>query len=85
LDYFAQGKAVVSTSIINLREFSDTIYFGDDADQLCRAIQSALDEPPDSPLKSKRVAIARENSIETLADVLAEVLAPCRETSNARM
>jgi glycosyltransferase involved in cell wall biosynthesis len=85
LDYFAHGKPVVSTPILNLREFSDTIYFGDDADELCRAIQLALDEPTDSPLKSKRAAIARENSIEALADVLAEVLEPCRETSNAGM
>ncbi|MGC1105867.1 MAG: hypothetical protein WA876_04950, partial [Candidatus Acidiferrales bacterium] len=61
---------------------SDTIYFGDDAEQLGHAIQLALDEPSDSPLKSKRMAIARENSIETLANVLAEILASCGKTSN---
>jgi hypothetical protein len=83
LDYFAQGKPVVSTPIVNLLEFSDTIYFGDDADHLCQAIQLALDEPLDSPLKSKRVIIARKNSIEALANVLAQVLASNKRRSNA--
>ncbi|MFZ0639054.1 MAG: hypothetical protein WAM59_05085 [Candidatus Acidiferrales bacterium] len=81
-DYFCAGLPVVSTPIVNLWEFSDTIYFGDDADQLGRAIQLALDEPPDSPLKLKRMAIARTNSIETLANVLADVLPSCEKTSN---
>lgn len=74
-DYFTLGKPVVSTRILNLLEFSDTIYFGDDASEICRAVQTALDESPDSPLRAKRMAIARQNSIETLASVLAEVLA----------
>lgn len=81
-DYFALGKPVVSTRILNLAEFSDTIYFGDDAEQLCHAIQLALEEPPDSPLKSKRMAIARENSIGALANALAELLPSCGQTSN---
>ena len=81
-DYFALGKPVVSTRILNLLEFADTIYFGDDANQLRHAIHLALEEPPDSPLKPKRMAIACENSIETLANVLAGVLASCRKTSN---
>ncbi len=81
-DYFLAGLPVVSTPIVNLWEYSDTIYFGDDANQLRHAIQLALEEPPDSPLKPKRMAIARENSIETLANVLAGVLASCRKTSN---
>lgn len=74
-DYFLEGLPVVSTPIVNLWEYSDTIYFGDDADELSRAVQIALHEPANSPLKAKRMAIARENSIETLANVLAEVLA----------
>lgn len=82
-DYFALGKPVVSTPILNLLEFSETIYFGDNADELCRAVQMALDEPLDSPVKSKRIAIGKENSIETLAKVLAEVLASCGKTADA--
>ncbi|MGI0086309.1 MAG: glycosyltransferase family protein, partial [Nitrososphaerales archaeon] len=73
-DYFSTGLPVVSTPIVNLWEFSDTIYFGDDADELSRAIQSALDEPADSPKKSARIAIAKEHSIEGLAACLADVL-----------
>lgn len=73
-DYFSIGLPVVSTPIVNLWEFSDTIYFGDDAGELGRAIQSALDEPVDSPKKSARIAIAREHSIEALAVCLDQVL-----------
>lgn len=80
-DYFLAGLPIVSTPIVNLWEYSDTIYFGDDAEQLGRAVQSALDEPADSPLRAKRVAIGRENSIEALASVLADVLASRAKTS----
>jgi len=73
-DYFYAGLPVVSTPIVNLWEFADTIYFGANADELCRAVQSALDEPADSPKKSARIAIARERSIEGLAECLDDVL-----------
>ena len=78
-DYFYAGLPVVSTPIVNLWEFADTIYFGDDADELCRAIQSALDEPADSPNKSARIAIAREHSIEELSTALDQVFASRRQ------
>lgn len=71
-DYFSKGIPVVSTPIVNLWEFSDTIYFGDDAEELCRAVQSALDEPVDSPKKAARIAIAKEHSIDALAAALCE-------------
>jgi len=74
-DYFYAGLPVVSTPIVNLWEFADTIYFGDNADELCRAVQSALDEPADSPKKSARIAIAREHSIEGLSMALDQVFA----------
>ena len=73
-DYFHAGLPVVSTPIVNLWEYSDTIYFGDDAEELCGAIQSALDEPADSPKKSARIVIAKEHSIEGLAECLDRVL-----------
>lgn len=81
-DYFLRGLPVVSTPIVNLWEYSDTIYFGDDVADLARAIQSALEEPPDSPLKARRIAIARESSIESLAQALERVLAPWRKDFN---
>jgi|GEM_PF-1950999 len=82
-DYFLGGLPVVSTPIVNLWGYSDTIYFGDSVEDLTRAIQSALDEPPNSPLKARRIAIAQESSIENLAYALEELPAPWRDTSDA--
>ena len=73
-DYFSAGLPVVSTPIVNLQEFSDTIYFGDGTGKLAQAVQSALDEPADSPRRSARIRIAREHSIENLSSALAECL-----------
>lgn len=75
-DYFLTGMPVVSTPIVNLWEYADTIYFGDDAEELAAAIQMALDEPPDSPRRSKRMEIGRQHSVEALADALAKILFP---------
>ncbi|MHB8753367.1 MAG: glycosyltransferase family protein [Candidatus Acidiferrales bacterium] len=77
-DYFYAGLPVVSTPIVNLWEYPETIYFGDDAEELCRAVQLALDEPADSPKKSARIAIAEEHSIEGLAASLADLLSAKR-------
>lgn len=73
-DYFHAGLPVVSTPIVNLWEYSDTIYFGDDANELEHAIQLALDEPINSPRRFKRMEIAREHSIEALAESLSKIL-----------
>src|SRR6202035_4599704 len=69
-DYFARGLPVVSTSIVYLREFADLVYLGDTAEELDQAIRLALEEPADSPKRSKRMAIARNHSIEKLAQIL---------------
>lgn len=79
-DYFLAGLPVVSTSIVNLWEYSDTIYFGDDSCELIRAIELALNEPLDSPRKTKRIEIGKRNSIEALANALLKVL-PLNETN----
>jgi hypothetical protein len=59
---------------VNLQEFSDIIYFGDDAGKLACAVQSALDEPADSQRKLKRIGIAQEHSIEGLSKILKQLL-----------
>jgi len=71
-DYFSKGIPVVSTPIVNLWELAGTVYFGYDADGLCRAVQLALDEPKDSPKRCNRLRIARDHSIDALAAVLSE-------------
>jgi hypothetical protein len=73
-DYFSRGLPVVSTSIVYLRNFANLVYLGDTADELDQAIRLALEEPADSPKRSKRMAIARNHSIEKLAQILAPLL-----------
>lgn len=82
-DYFLAGIPVVSTPIVNLWEYSDLIYFGDDSCELIRAIEIALKEPADSPRKTKRIEIGKRNSIEALARALATALPSDGENSNA--
>ena len=73
-DYFSVGLPVVSTPIANLLEFSETVYFGSTAEEMCAAIRLALKEPSDSTLKSRRMEIAQQHSIEALANALSEKL-----------
>jgi len=78
-EYFALGIPVVSVPLINLWEYEDLIYFGDTAEELAAAIQAALNEPPDSPKRQKRMEVAKSHSLERLAQVLCETLPLDRE------
>lgn len=73
-DYFAMGIPVVSTPLVNLREYNDLVYFGDDAQELNRAVAKALQEPSDSPRRKKRMEVARRHSIENVALCLRDIL-----------
>jgi hypothetical protein len=73
-DYFSVGLPVVSASILNLLDSSGEIYFGDTADELGRAVASALLEPLDSPKRTSRVEISRRHSIEKFAEALGRAL-----------
>ena len=73
-EYFALGLPVVSAPLINLGEYEDLIYFGDTPESMAPAIKAALDEPADSPKRSKRMQVAREHSIESLGRVLRDAL-----------
>lgn len=73
-EYFAAGIPVVSTPLVHLWEFQDVIYLGETAPELAAAFAAALGEPPDSPKRAQRIAIARSHSIECLAKRLEEVL-----------
>jgi len=73
-DYFNAGIPVVSTPLVNLWEYSDTIYFGDTAEELAAAVELALEEPVDSQRKSFRKEIAKGQSIAALAESLSRIL-----------
>jgi hypothetical protein len=73
-DYFARGMPVVSTPIVFLREYDDLVYLGSTPDELADAISEALMEPADSLKRAKRIAVAREHSIERSAQILASIL-----------
>lgn len=74
-EYFALGIPVVSTPLIELWQYEEEIYFGNSVEEMARAVVAALEEPPDSPKKLRRIMIAKEHSVESLADTLKEALA----------
>ena len=69
-DYFDLGMPVVSTPIVAIREYDDLVYAGQTADELADAIVLALREAHDSPKKAKRMAVAREHSVENVSGTL---------------
>jgi glycosyltransferase involved in cell wall biosynthesis len=73
-DYFALGMPVVSTPIVSVGEYGDLVYTGRTAAELAEAITLALKEADDSPKKAKRMAVAREHSVENVSEILSEVL-----------
>lgn len=73
-EYFALGIPVVSAPLIELWQYEQEIYFGNSAEEMARAVVAALEEPPDSPKKLRRIMIARQHSVENLAATLKEAL-----------
>jgi len=73
-DYFARGIPVVSTPISFVREYVELVYLGNTAQELARAIFAALAEPPDSPKKARRMAVAKKHSIESLSQSISAML-----------
>ncbi|HEV2388540.1 MAG TPA: hypothetical protein VGS20_14940 [Candidatus Acidoferrales bacterium] len=73
-DYFALGLPVVATPLIHLWEYEGLVYLGDTAKELERAVEAALAEPPDSPLRQKRKELAEEHSVEALGQLLGGIL-----------
>jgi hypothetical protein len=80
-DYFSCGMPVVSTRIVFLQEYEDLVYLGSTPDELADAISQALTEPPNSPKRARRIALAREHSIDRSAQILSSIL---NELSNQR-
>jgi hypothetical protein len=71
---FALGIPVVATPLVHLWEYRDLLYLGDTAEELASGVQKALAEPADSPKRAARIEVARRHSIESLAEVLGQVL-----------
>jgi glycosyltransferase involved in cell wall biosynthesis len=76
-DYFALGMPVVSTPIVAIREYGDLVYTGETATELADAISLALKEADDSPQKARRVAVAKEHSVENVSEILREIVDDC--------
>jgi hypothetical protein len=73
-DYFSRGVPVVSTPIVNASTYHDLVYIGGTTEQLERAVSEALNEPPESPKKARRMVIARDHSIENISGILTSLL-----------
>ena len=73
-DYFALGIPVVATPLIHLWEYEGLLFLGETANELERAVQKALAEPTDSPLRQKRKELAEQHSMEALGRILQSIL-----------
>ncbi|HVB34272.1 MAG TPA: hypothetical protein VNJ52_07890 [Patescibacteria group bacterium] len=73
-DYFALGVPVVATPLIDLWEYEGLVYFGETAKELERAVEAALAEPKDSPLREKRKQEAEKHSMEAFGRALEAIL-----------
>jgi hypothetical protein len=74
LDHFNIGTPIAATPIITFQNLSDVVYLGKNAEELVSAIESALNEPLDSPKRARRKEIAREHSLENIAAFLEKAL-----------
>ena len=79
-DYFALGMPVVSTPIVAVREYADLVYLGATPNEFAEAISFALKEPIDSPKRAKRMTVARDHSIDSLAPMLETMLINAAES-----
>jgi len=71
---FALGLPVVSPRLVNLQEFTDVLYFAETPAEMAAAVEQALGEPRDSLKRKRRIDIAREHSVESLAQLLQRTL-----------
>ena len=64
-EYLATGKPVVSTPVpLQVRDFEDCIYIGEDEESFIAAVKEALSEDENSPKREERIRRANECSWE---------------------
>lgn len=61
LDYFAAGKPVVSTNLIEIQRFKDIVWIASSNDEFVEHIRKALSENS-ADLKNRRISVAENNS-----------------------
>jgi glycosyltransferase involved in cell wall biosynthesis len=71
--YLAGGKPVVSTAMPEMLPFGDVIYIADNQAEFLALSERAL-QPTAPQVVKRRIAVARENSIEARAEVKVQLL-----------
>lgn len=79
-EYFALGKPVVSTPILELQRLAPLIYFGTTTEEFEQGVRSALSEEIDSPFRQARQKIAETHSVEAIAQVIQGIVGKCSTT-----
>lgn len=76
-DYFSLGMPVVSTPLIHVWDYQkeNLVYLGETAGELEQAVEQALAEPADSPLRQRRIELTEQHSVERLGRSLEAILA----------
>ncbi|MBT3191558.1 MAG: glycosyltransferase [Verrucomicrobia bacterium] len=82
-EYLACGKPVVSTPLLNLREFGEILSFAERPGEWLEVIQSALNETGPEPV-ARRAAVAKENSWRNRVHEIATLLESALHSTAAR-
>jgi glycosyltransferase involved in cell wall biosynthesis len=61
-EYFAMGIPVLATSLPDVAHHEDLVYIAGSADEFVMLAEKAVVEPPDAPVRAKRIEVARNNS-----------------------
>ena len=73
-EYFAMGIPVVATGLPEIVKHKDITYIGGSAADFLKKCEDALKEPADSPERSMRVKVARNNSWVTRGEMIRELM-----------
>ena len=72
-EYLATGKPIVSTDLPAVRPFDGLVRIARDAEEFERQVAAALEEQ-DEDLRQRRLAVARENSWESRAKTVLQIM-----------
>jgi glycosyltransferase involved in cell wall biosynthesis len=73
-EYFSLGLPVVATALPEVVRQGDLVYISHNQDEFVNLLESAVREKPDSSLRPRRIALAKDNSWKSRAATVVDTL-----------